>query len=33
MDIAAEIIGICPLRTKLLAFALSSFDCGIAGAM
>jgi branched-chain amino acid transport system permease protein len=33
MDIAAEIIGICPLRTKLLAFALSSFYCGIAGAM
>src|SRR5207237_3046812 len=33
MDIAAEIIGIRPLRTKLLAFALSSFYCGIAGAM
>jgi len=33
MDIAAEIIGIHPLRTKLLAFALSSFYCGIAGAM
>jgi branched-chain amino acid transport system permease protein len=32
MDIAAEIIGIRPLRTKLLAFALSSFLCGIAGA-
>jgi branched-chain amino acid transport system permease protein len=33
MDVAAEIIGIRPLRTKLLAFALSSFYCGIAGAM
>lgn len=33
MDIAAEIIGIRPLRTKLLAFALSSFYCGIAGAI
>jgi branched-chain amino acid transport system permease protein len=33
MDIAAEIIGIRPLQTKLLAFALSSFYCGIAGAM
>lgn len=32
MDIAAEIIGIRPLRTKLLAFAVSSFYCGIAGA-
>ncbi|MGH7267985.1 MAG: branched-chain amino acid ABC transporter permease [Candidatus Rokuibacteriota bacterium] len=31
-DIAAEIIGIRPLRTKLLAFAVSSFFCGIAGA-
>ena len=31
-DIAAEIIGIRPLRTKLLAFAISSFYCGIAGA-
>src|SRR5262249_61274885 len=28
-----EIIGIRPLRTKLLAFAVSSFYCGIAGAM
>jgi len=27
-DIAAEIIGIDPLRTKLLAFAVSSFYCG-----
>jgi branched-chain amino acid transport system permease protein len=32
MDIAAEIIGIRPLHTKLLAFAISSFICGIAGA-
>src|SRR5437773_7558070 len=31
-DIAAEIIGIRPLRTKLLAFAVSSFYCGVAGA-
>ena len=33
MDIAAEIIGIRPLRTKLLAFAVSSFYCGVAGAL
>lgn len=33
MDIAAEIIGIRPLQTKLLAFAISSFYCGLAGAM
>ncbi|HYM30004.1 MAG TPA: branched-chain amino acid ABC transporter permease [Candidatus Cybelea sp.] len=33
MDIAAEIIGIRPLRTKLLAFAVSSFYIGIAGAL
>jgi branched-chain amino acid transport system permease protein len=31
-DIAAEIIGIRPLRTKLLAFGISSFYCGAAGA-
>ena len=31
-DIAAEIIGVRPMRTKLLAFAISSFYCGIAGA-
>ena len=31
-DIAAEIIGVRPLRTKLLAFAISSFYCGVAGA-
>ena len=33
MDIAAEIIGIRLLRTKLLAFAVSSFYCGLAGAL
>lgn len=33
MDIAAEIIGIRPLGTKLLAFAVSSFYIGIAGAL
>ena len=33
MDIAAEIIGIHMLKTKLLAFAVSSFYCGVAGAM
>ncbi|MFQ5958471.1 MAG: branched-chain amino acid ABC transporter permease [Alphaproteobacteria bacterium] len=33
MDIAAEIIGIRPYQTKLLAFAVSSFYCGVAGAM
>jgi len=33
MDIAAEIIGIRPLETKLLAFAISSFYCGVAGAL
>jgi branched-chain amino acid transport system permease protein len=32
MDIAAEIIGVRPLRTKLLAFGISSFYCGVAGA-
>ena len=32
MDVPAEIIGIRPLRTKLLAF-LSSFYRGIAGAV
>jgi branched-chain amino acid transport system permease protein len=31
-DIAAEIIGVRPLRTKLLAFSISSFFCGVAGA-
>ncbi|MEH6475027.1 MAG: branched-chain amino acid ABC transporter permease [Sneathiella sp.] len=33
MDIAAEIIGFRPLQTKLSAFAVSSFFCGIAGAL
>ncbi len=33
MDVAAEIIGIRPLPTKLLAFAISSFYCGVAGAL
>ncbi len=33
MDIAAELIGIRLLRTKLLAFAVSSFYCGVAGAL
>jgi branched-chain amino acid transport system permease protein len=33
MDIAAELIGIQLLPTKLLAFAVSSFYCGVAGAM
>lgn len=33
MDIAAEIIGIRPLQTKLLAFGISSFYCGVAGAL
>jgi branched-chain amino acid transport system permease protein len=33
MDIAAQLIGIRLLRTKLLAFAVSSFITGTAGAM
>src|SRR6476620_4059887 len=33
MDLAAELIGIRLLPTKLLAFAISSFYCGVAGAM
>ena len=33
MDIAAEIIGIRPLQTKLTAFAISSFYCGVGGAL
>lgn len=32
MDIAAELMGIRLLRAKLLAFAVSSFYCGVAGA-
>ncbi len=33
MDVAAEVIGIPLMRTKLLAFAVSSFYCGVAGAL
>ena len=33
MDVAAEVIGIPIMRTKLLAFAVSSFYCGVAGAL
>jgi branched-chain amino acid transport system permease protein len=33
MDIAAEIIGVNPLTSKLTAFAVSSFFVGIAGAL
>ena len=33
MDIAAEIIGVPPLKAKLSAFAVSSFYIGIAGAL
>ena len=33
MDIAAEIIGVNPLRAKLSAFAVSSFLIGISGAL
>jgi branched-chain amino acid transport system permease protein len=33
MDIAAELIGIRLLRTKLSAFAVSSFYCGVSGAL
>src|SRR3712207_2835421 len=33
MDIAAELMGVRLLRTKLLAFAVSSYLCGVAGAL
>ncbi|MEM9642549.1 MAG: branched-chain amino acid ABC transporter permease [Pseudomonadota bacterium] len=33
MDIAAEIIGVNPLRAKLSAFAISSFFVGVGGAL
>ena len=33
MDIAAELIGISPLKTKLSAFAVSSFYVGMAGSL
>ncbi len=33
MDVAAEVIGFRLMRTKLLAFAVSSFYCGVAGSL
>jgi len=33
MDVAAAVIGIPMMQTKLLAFAISSFYCGVAGAL
>jgi branched-chain amino acid transport system permease protein len=33
MDVAAEVIGIRIMHTKLMAFAISSFYCGVAGAL
>ena len=33
MDIAAELIGVRPLTTKLSAFAVSSYYCGVSGAL
>lgn len=33
MDIAAEIIGVRPMYAKLVAFAISSYYCGVAGAL
>ena len=33
MDVAAEVIGIRLMQAKLLAFAVSSFYCGVAGAL
>lgn len=33
MDIAAEIIGVDPLKAKLSAFAISSFFVGVGGAL
>jgi len=33
MDVAADVIGIPIVRTKLIAFGVSSFYCGIAGAL
>ena len=33
MDVAAAVIGIRLMQTKLLAFAVSSFYCGVAGAL
>jgi len=33
MDVAAEVMGVSLLRTKLQAFAISSFYCGVGGAL
>lgn len=33
MDVAAEVLGVNPLRAKLTAFAVSAFYCGVAGAL
>lgn len=33
MGVAAEVVGIPMLKTKLLSFAISSFYCGVAGAL
>jgi branched-chain amino acid transport system permease protein len=33
MDVAAEVMGLSLLRTKLQAFAVSSFYCGVGGAL
>jgi branched-chain amino acid transport system permease protein len=33
MDVAAEVMGFSLLRTKLQAFAISSFYCGVGGAL
>jgi branched-chain amino acid transport system permease protein len=33
MDVAASVIGIPMMKTKLLAFTISSFYCGVAGAL
>jgi branched-chain amino acid transport system permease protein len=33
MDVAASVVGIPIMNTKLLAFAISSFYCGVAGAL
>src|SRR5439155_74072 len=33
LDLAASVIGIPMMKTKLLAFAISSFYCGVAGAL
>src|SRR5574341_1684816 len=33
MDVAASVIGIPMMKTKLLAFAISSFYCGVGGAL